>query len=361
LYILAVGDVQICPKSYVAIDSILTQFVTKILEIRDKYQERIVVVFPGDIFEYNNYSNSYVPPSMVIEPIAKFLRVMEENQVNVVMVAGNHDKTYGDFSNATDIFKGNSIYNISDEIKEIELDGVSFIMVPWLLNHQYSNRKEVVDKIRTLAKEAKEKSNLPILVGHLRVLGSEEKQYKVKNSNYSFVFSKEELNSTGIEYGILGDIHKHQNVVKKIDYIGGIRQRHFGESENPSLVRHLHITNLNGNWSVTDNYEEIIGISKYIVIQIESEEKLMEILKQEFDPIHQYRLEMNFETQIRSPFLNVHFRCTKPSAIKKQKTTQIIGSKLTHTAMIKLYNDVVQELSASELQDVINFFQENHP
>jgi DNA repair exonuclease SbcCD nuclease subunit len=343
--ILALGDVQVCPQSYAIVD----RFFDKLLELYNPN----VLVLPGDLFEYNSYTNNYIPASTVIQPYADFFKELTNRGTQIIIVAGNHDKTYGDFSNATDIFRGPNIHNTSDDICAVDIGPVRFICVPWLMMHQYESKEQVLGSIKNLKSDL-----IPILVGHLRVIDAKDGGYKVKKSEYSFMFSVDDLADLGIEYGILGDIHKYQNVINKMDYIGSIRQRHFGESGNPTKVRLITIN----NGLVVDQYDDLSYLMpQYIIKQCATPDELEDFVQSDLDSANQYRAEFNFETKLRPPKANIKFRCLKDTSTNKHRKLNIqsLGTKLTPEIMIGLYNRYTKELTTDEEASAITFFGEH--
>lgn len=367
--ILAVGDIQICPKSHALVDKLLNE--TLLEEI--KQCDADVVVFPGDLFEFSNYTNNYVSAAQVIVPYSKFFDALTRikrntvgrkfsgyTPVEAVLVDGNHDKTYGSYANANDIFRGSHIAHASSSVSRLDRGPVSFIMVPWLMPHEHGNRAELLGEIRSLVAESKAAGLLPVLVAHMRVVGAHEHNFKVKQSEYSFNFTKDELESLGIEYGILGDIHHQQNVVKHIDYIGSIRQRHFGEAQNGSFIRHISVDVATAQ-VVKDKYKEISWIPRHIILTAKDESELLDLLNTyDFESNNVYRIEIDFVTAIKSNRINVGIRSTVRQSRNESKASKMPKiTKFEHEELIKTFNGYSNILDEKELIEALKFYREH--
>jgi len=360
--ILAVGDIQICPKSYDQIDKFLNEYLLDYITKNDID----TVIFPGDLFEYSNYTNNYVSSASIIKPYSKFFDSLSwvnpkhlnnfGKKVTVIIVDGNHDKSYGSFANANDIFIAEHIIHSSKTIELYKPPSLTcgFILVPWLMPHEYTSRSEVLDYIKFLAFQCKSEGLIPILVGHLRVVDLES-SIKIKKSDYSFTFSSEELNSLGIEYGILGDIHTKQNVVNKIDYIGCIRQRNFGEVNNPSVFRVITITN---QVITHDKYEVCNFFPEYHTLTVESEEALEKLLEDNhFIDRDFYRIDALFPTVTKSFRPNVIVRSTVKLATKELSTPTRVQD-LDASNLIKIYNDYTKEFD--DLEKIMKYWNDTN-
>lgn len=344
--IISVGDIQICPKSYKVIGDIFNNHLLPII----KESKPHTVIFPGDLFEFANYTNNYVSAAEVIKPLSNLFYEITSMGIEILIVDGNHDKTYGDFANSNDIFKHRLIVHASNSVMVHDCDEISFIMVPWLLPHQY-NRKELIADIKDKATFAKINKKTPFLVGHMRIVGAQDSMYEVKESSHDFCFTKEEVSEMNIDYGTLGDIHKYQRVVKEIFYLGSIRQRHFGEIDNPTIFRTTIIDKENGN---EDWFTEINDVPKHYIFTAKDETGLSDILNNyTFLEENQYRIDINFETSVKSKRKNVQIRnkYTKPSTSKLSQSIEKISFETNK--LLKLYNDYAKILTNEELEESI--------
>jgi DNA repair exonuclease SbcCD nuclease subunit len=357
--ILSIGDIQICPNSYKFVDKFLNE---KIIDIV-KEEDIDYIVLAGDLFEYSQYSNNYVSSASIIEPFSRFFYELShikvrgstknfEKSVKCIIVDGNHDKSYGSYANANDIFKYDNVIHASNEIFVFDELNCSFVLVPWLMPHEYSSIEEVVNYISSCSSEIKERNKVPILVSHMRVVDLENTPY-LTTSNYSFTFTKSDIEKMGIEYGILGDIHKKQNVINEIDYIGCIRQRNFGESGNPSCIR---LISIDSNLRVSSSYRDISIFPEYFNLSAESEDELKQLLDLfDFKDSNYYRINVPFNTSVSSKKHNVDIR-----GIPK-KTKRIISRNVSHDLngeeLIKVYNEYTKEFSVSELDKIIVFWK----
>lgn len=351
--ILALGDIQICPESYKTVEEILDYTLSIFVE-----QDVDYVVLPGDIFEYPGYTNNYVSAATVIRPISNFINtICNIHGKQILLVDGNHDKSYGDFHNSTDIFINPKITHARDDVIFLTDDSCLFVMVPWLQPHELTRaggKEFILDEIKKTV--IKHKDLTPILIGHLRVIGSKENYYVVKNTENSFLFSTEELEELGIEYGILGDIHAHQRVVNKIDYMGSVKQRHAGEAGNPSLIRLLSVE----NGEVSDEYISIPNVPQYINLEASDEEDLVKILSQEFTSENKYRIQIKFKTDIVSPLPNVSFRKIHSNKNTGTKTKYNLSTTKTDAEnLLKLYNNHHKIFNDDEIVSVISYWKSN--
>lgn len=361
--VVAIGDIQICPKSYKDTDYFLNTLVMD--QVRAVAAD--VVVLPGDLFEYSTYTNNHIPASTIIEPVTRFIEALAcyipknsfyQRSSTVLIVDGNHDKTYGSFANANDIIKGSHVRHCSNTIEKLGVGCVDFILVPWLMPHEYLSKIDVLDYIRSLADKSKEDGRLPFLVAHLTAIGSESNSHEIKPSDYSFCFSKEEIGSLGIEWGVLGDIHKAQTVVNNIDYMGSIKQRNFGEAGNLSLIRTYEI--VSPTEITFDDIDVTDLLPRYHILSFKDQETLTKALQTtEFLDRDKYRLDLPFEPLTRIKASNIFYKIDLP---KKTKTALDLGKsiKTDPVSLLSLYNTQTKEFSPVDMSKVISFFKEFH-
>lgn len=177
------------------------------------------VIHLGDVFDRRKYINFNILKNCR----EYFFDRLEENGINVWMLAGNHD-TY--FKNTNDVNSPDLLlrdYNnitVIDSPQRIELDHTSILMMPWICADNYG-----------VCMDAIKESTDPVLFGHLELAG--------------FVMHRGQSSDDGMDPKIFdkfdlvcsGHFH-HRSQGKNIVYLGNPYEMTWNDYDDP---RGFHI------------------------------------------------------------------------------------------------------------------------
>ena len=155
----------------------------------------------GDIFDTRKFSNHFI-----INVWKKSVfDYMEENNISFNCILGNHDSFYKNTLsvNSPELFLSSyKNINIISSPKDIEFDGTSFLMLPWICQ---DNEEDSLMKIKT--------SKSPIVIGHLELAQFEMARGQLCDSGMDYkLFSK-------YEHVFSGHFH-HKSDYGNITYLG---------------------------------------------------------------------------------------------------------------------------------------------
>lgn len=354
--IISTGDIQISSKSI----DIVTRYLDKVYNLVEDNDENddVTILIPGDVFEYGTISNDHVPPSAILQPFIEFfdkISLLNEDyrlkglpsSVSTVIVAGNHDKTYGVYPDAVhSLSRGSSgVFVWSDSVTNIDCSSVNFILVPW--PNYLDTSEELIEQINNRVIDDK----INYLVGHIR---NPDAIYKTKTKLSCGVpmLNTKEFEKLRVEIGSIGDIHTHQCITGNIYYIGAAYQRHFGEAGNLSLIRE---TVVDGNKIISDEFYDVTEF-EHIIIDIESPEDLNEILSSyEFTDHDKYRLNINYEVDelIRVPQGNISVKYLNRKKEERYEPMKI----LSIDEMLMQYNKACGTFNDEEFNELMEYYK----
>lgn len=206
---------------------------SKYLNIVDEVIDNIIKVckrrkidyffFLGDYWNNRNTINV----KTLNRGINKLLHLSNEIK-NIYIIEGNHDYYYRTTKqySSTKIFGNlNSNIQVINKIKEIELEGIKILLVPWLMSNDFE--------------EFRQKKNYDLVLGHFEIKGFELNMYGFINQSGLEV---QDFRSFKRVYS--GHFHKRQKI-SNIRYIGSPYQVDFGEEGDTKGFTIIELPNLN--------------------------------------------------------------------------------------------------------------------
>ena len=217
-------------------------FISRMMDIaREAIRLRAdFLVVAGDIFQSTH------PRGWLLHEFARFIRVLVENRVQVVAIAGNHDQPrVVDSSTHLDALAELKIrgFHYVRRPTAIELEGaysgrrVRFICLPYV--HPTLTKEGALDtmayermvesKLRELAEEPS--ADYTVTVAHFLVYGAKEGSERLLRPGvYEAPVSPRIFTLPSVSYTALGHVHKHQEVARRAFYSGSIERVNFGEA-----------------------------------------------------------------------------------------------------------------------------------
>jgi DNA repair exonuclease SbcCD nuclease subunit len=160
------------------------------------------VIHLGDLVERRKYVNINTAARLRRD----LLQELGVRQLNVDIIAGNHDVYYKDTNSVNAlqelVGRGYPSFNIYTKATEIEIEGIKILLVPWI---NQENREETFKIIK--------KTKAQICFGHLDLNGFEMYRGVINRDGYDpGIFSKFDIVLTGHFH------HKHSH--SNIHYLG---------------------------------------------------------------------------------------------------------------------------------------------
>jgi DNA repair exonuclease SbcCD nuclease subunit len=200
-------------------DNFFRKFYTDVFFPSLAQQHITTVIHLGDCFDRRKYINF----NILRNCREYFFNRLEENGIDVHMLAGNHD-TY--FKNTNEVNSPDLLLKdypniiIYDKPQTLELDHTSILMMPWICSDNYA---ECMDAVKN--------STAPVLFGHLELAG--------------FVMHKGQQNDEGMDPQLFnkfdlvcsGHFH-HRSRNKNIQYLGNPYELTWNDFDDP---RGFHI------------------------------------------------------------------------------------------------------------------------
>ena len=110
----------------------------------------------GDFFEHRKVLSIFT-----LNKAVKFLKTLQDKNINTIMILGNHDVVYrntNEFNSISPIFKSFSNIKIIDKFEVIKFDDINIGFISWI---NQDIRSECIDWIKT--------NNASILCGHFEI------------------------------------------------------------------------------------------------------------------------------------------------------------------------------------------------
>lgn len=210
-----------------------------------------VIAISGDIYDTRD------PSVAATTLLDHFLAQCNKNQINVVMISGNHDQA-DKLHFGSEIFKENNIFiatDIKDSLTPVEIDNVNFYLLPFVNKYDIKNafpelkdsKTDEYDSLQNCLSYVIKKMNIDknkknVLLAHQSVIGSKEKKIYPSGSEVSLdidvdgSIGGEDIVSSSIfadfNYVALGHIHKKMNIEDNMRYPGALLKYHKDEANN---------------------------------------------------------------------------------------------------------------------------------
>lgn len=210
-----------------------------------------VIAISGDIYDTRD------PSVAATTLLDHFLAQCNKNQINVVMISGNHDQA-DKLHFGSEIFKENNIFiatDIKDSLTPVEIDDANFYLLPFVNKYDIKNafpelknsKTDEYDSLQNCLSYVIKKMNIDInkknvLLAHQSVIGSKEKKIYPSGSEVSLDINVdgsiggEDIVSSSIfadfNYVALGHIHKKMNIEDNMRYPGAMLKYHKDEANN---------------------------------------------------------------------------------------------------------------------------------
>ncbi len=199
------------------------------------------VMVAGDIFQTTR------PHGWLLREFARFIRMLVENRVQVVAIAGNHDQPrLVESSTHLDALAELNIrgFYYARKPMAIDLKGaysgkrLRFICLPYM--HPLLTREGSIDtvayeklvesRLRKLAEEST--AEYTVTIAHFLVYGAVRgAEIYLKPGVYEAPVSPHIFRIPQVSYTALGHVHKYQELAKRVLYSGSIERVNFGEAE----------------------------------------------------------------------------------------------------------------------------------
>lgn len=158
------------------------------------------VIQLGDIVDRRKFIN-YV----TLNKLRKFADKHRESNINLHVLIGNHDVPYrntNEINSMEELFPDNNFVHAYSDPKEVDFDGTSILMMPWINSSNYSDCLQTIKSTKS-----------QILMGHLEIKGFEMYRGLVSHDGFDpSTFSKFDLVFSG---------HFHRKSEdKNIHYVG---------------------------------------------------------------------------------------------------------------------------------------------
>ena len=200
-------------------DNFFRKFYNDVFFLTLTQQHITSVIHLGDCFDRRKYINF----NILRNCREYFFNRLEENGIDVHMLAGNHD-TY--FKNTNEVNSPDLLLKdypniiIHDRPETLQLDHTSILMMPWICSDNYA---ECMDAIKS--------STAPVLFGHLELAGFVmHKGQQSEGGMDPHVFDKFDLVCSG-------HFH-HRSRAKNIQYLGNPYELTWNDYDDP---RGFHI------------------------------------------------------------------------------------------------------------------------
>ena len=245
-----------------------------------------LVVFAGDAYK------SREPDPTYQRAFASIIERISSNDIQVVLVAGNHDlPNTSAKANTLDIFSTLKIKNVyvsrEPEILKIQTKSgaIAVVTIPWMTKSQllekeeYSKRsieetnqimtQKMIQKIQGLMEKIKS-SEKSIMVAHLSAEGAHYGTERSIMVGSDIIIPRSVISNPKLSYVALGHIHQFQQISKNppIIYSGSIERIDFGEEKEDKIFIVADISNR------TTQIKKIkLPAREFITIEIKIDEK----------------------------------------------------------------------------------------
>lgn len=197
-------------------------------QVLNIFKQAVLVVKKYKLKELYHFGDHFTARSSqklkTLLDFKKILDFLEKEDVILITIPGNHDKTDQSSTDSyLQIYNSSHLKVYSEEII-LQIKNITICLLPYFTEEEYERR------LKCLKEEVINSSNKTILGTHFGING-------VLNNDGSKVNSTVEVGRyKAFDLTLIGHFHNYNKVTNKVFYIGSGKPKNFGEDSNKGCV-----------------------------------------------------------------------------------------------------------------------------